>query len=109
MGEFEAGLCKKTYMDPQNKRTIDIPVGVGPAHVSRDALAKMVYELLFLWLVKRINDAINVTPPNDGTAKRRSADAAEASFIGVLDIFGFETFNINTFEQLCVNYANEKL
>ncbi len=113
MGEFEAGLCNKTYVDPQKKCAIDIPVDVGPAQASRDSLAKMVYELLFLWLVKRINDAINVTSQNStrDTSQRNTsaADPAASSFIGVLDIFGFETFDFNTFEQLCVNYANEKL
>eukprot|EP00946_MAST-07B_sp_MAST-7B-sp1_P000898 g898.t1 len=109
MGEFEAGLCKKSYVDPQKKSSIDIPVDVGPAKASRDALAKMLYELLFLWLVKRINDAIIVPSAFNPRRKGTLSQQTEASFIGVLDIFGFETFETNSFEQLCVNYANEKL
>lgn len=62
----------------------------------RDALAKAVYSSLFLWLVSELNRTIS-----------RSQD--KWGFIGVLDIYGFEKFEWNTFEQLCINYANEKL
>jgi myosin protein heavy chain len=62
---------------------------------SRDALAKALYGRLFLWVIKKINETV--------------ARARRAAFIGVLDIAGFEIFPYNTFEQLCINYTNEKL
>ncbi|XP_078455111.1 myosin-10-like isoform X1 [Lampetra fluviatilis] len=62
-----------------------------------EALAKATYERLFRWLVQRLNKALDRT-------KRQGA-----SFIGILDIAGFEIFELNSFEQLCINYTNEKL
>uniref|UniRef100_A0A8C8I784 Myosin heavy chain 10 n=1 Tax=Oncorhynchus tshawytscha TaxID=74940 RepID=A0A8C8I784_ONCTS len=62
-----------------------------------EALAKATYERLFRWLVHRINKALDRT-------KRQGA-----SFIGILDIAGFEIFELNSFEQMCINYTNEKL
>lgn len=66
------------------------------AMVARDALAKTVYERLFTWLISKCNGIL-------------SSRAYSSAFIGILDIFGFEIFEINSFEQLCINYANEKL
>uniref|UniRef100_A0A2D4IMK1 Myosin-9 n=2 Tax=Micrurus TaxID=8634 RepID=A0A2D4IMK1_MICLE len=62
-----------------------------------EALAKATYERMFRWLVMRINKALDKT-------KRQGA-----SFIGILDIAGFEIFELNSFEQMCINYTNEKL
>jgi myosin protein heavy chain len=56
-----------------------------------------MYERLFKWIVARINRSLDRT-------KRQGA-----SFIGILDIAGFEIFQLNSFEQLCINYTNEKL
>mmetsp|Transcript_2128 Transcript_2128/g.2211 ORF Transcript_2128/g.2211 Transcript_2128/m.2211 type:complete len:1613 (+) Transcript_2128:69-4907(+) len=64
---------------------------------ARDALAKAIYGKLFDWIVKTINRSIKVD----------SADVRAT--IGVLDIFGFECFTSNSFEQLCINYTNETL
>ncbi|XP_043986101.1 unconventional myosin-Va isoform X2 [Gambusia affinis] len=64
---------------------------------ARDALAKHIYGQLFTWTVQRLNSAL------------RSQKGKTKSFIGVLDIYGFETFDQNSFEQFCINYANEKL
>uniref|UniRef100_A0A8B9F514 Myosin-7B n=1 Tax=Amazona collaria TaxID=241587 RepID=A0A8B9F514_9PSIT len=60
------------------------------------ALAKAVYEKMFLWMVVRINQQLDTKQPR-------------ASFIGVLDIAGFEIFDFNSLEQLCINFTNEKL
>uniref|UniRef100_S4R5L7 Myosin VB n=1 Tax=Petromyzon marinus TaxID=7757 RepID=S4R5L7_PETMA len=72
------------------------PMGRAQAQNARDALAKHVYAQLFSWIVHRINKALR-------------SSTKQHSFIGVLDIYGFETFEINSFEQFCINYANEKL
>ncbi|CAL1568116.1 unnamed protein product [Knipowitschia caucasica] len=63
---------------------------------ARDALSKHVYARMFDWIVEHINKSLHTS-------------AKQHSFIGVLDIYGFETFEINSFEQFCINYANEKL
>ncbi|KAK4811779.1 hypothetical protein QYF61_005347 [Mycteria americana] len=60
------------------------------------ALAKAVYEKMFLWMVFRINQQLDTKQPRQ-------------YFIGVLDIAGFEIFDFNSFEQLCINFTNEKL
>lgn len=67
---------------------------------SRDALAKSLYSAVFDWLLQRING--NFAAPS-------SQEPDDTSYVGVLDIFGFETFLRNDFEQLLINYANETL
>ncbi|XP_062304055.1 myosin-11-like isoform X3 [Osmerus eperlanus] len=62
-----------------------------------EALAKAMFERLFRWLLARVNKALDKT-------KRQGA-----SFLGILDIAGFEIFENNSFEQLCINYTNERL
>ncbi|CAI5715858.1 unnamed protein product [Hyaloperonospora brassicae] len=74
-----------------------VPLTVEQAQSGRDALAKAIYACIFDWLVAGINASL-------GAAARLTANT-----IGVLDIFGFESFEYNSFEQLCINYANEKL
>jgi len=64
---------------------------------TRDALAKAIYANLFDWLVEHINKSLEA-------GKRRTGRS-----ISILDIYGFESFNKNSFEQLCINYANERL
>ncbi|XP_045923815.1 unconventional myosin-Vb [Micropterus dolomieu] len=66
------------------------------ANNARDALAKHIYARMFDWIVEHINKALHTS-------------SKQHSFIGVLDIYGFETFEVNSFEQFCINYANEKL
>ena len=65
----------------------------------RDALAKFLYERVFLYLVWRVN----------GTIAADDGGAEVAGAIGLLDIYGFEHFEINSLEQLLINYANESL
>ncbi|XP_059045714.1 unconventional myosin ID-like [Achroia grisella] len=68
------------------------------ANYTRLALIKATYDRLFTWIVQQINKAIEVP---SGTYKN--------TLIGVLDIYGFEIFDTNSFEQFCINYCNEKL
>uniref|UniRef100_A0A8C7PCZ7 Myosin IG n=1 Tax=Oncorhynchus mykiss TaxID=8022 RepID=A0A8C7PCZ7_ONCMY len=68
----------------------------------RDAFAKALYERLFCWIVARINAVIEVKDYNPVLHGKNTV-------IGVLDIYGFEIFENNSFEQFCINYCNEKL
>ncbi|XP_034016403.1 unconventional myosin-Ig [Thalassophryne amazonica] len=72
------------------------------ASFGRDAFAKALYERLFCWIVNRINDVIEVKDYNPLLHGKNTV-------IGVLDIYGFEIFDNNSFEQFCINYCNEKL
>jgi myosin-5 len=85
---------------------------------SRDALAKDIYDKLFLWLVSVINGStaapsaalqtLSVSTGQRGITPS-TALPSQDRLISLLDIFGFESFRINRFEQFCINYANEKL
>ncbi|XP_021936981.1 unconventional myosin-XV-like isoform X4 [Zootermopsis nevadensis] len=81
--------------EARNERVVT-PLSIDQALDARDAFAKALYNALFSWLVSRINQIVY-----KGT-KRTAA-------ISILDIFGFEDFKENSFEQLCINYANENL
>uniref|UniRef100_A0A0D9XJC5 Myosin motor domain-containing protein n=1 Tax=Leersia perrieri TaxID=77586 RepID=A0A0D9XJC5_9ORYZ len=87
-------LCYRTIKTPEGN--IVKAVDSSAAAISRDALAKTVYAQLFDWLVDNINKSIG-------------QDMESSAQIGVLDIYGFECFKYNSFEQLCINFANEKL
>ena len=69
------------------------------AAAARDALAKAVYDRIFRWIVNRINQLLAPT----------IEEMEDETEIGILDIFGFEKFEANSFEQLCINLANEQL
>ncbi|CAI9260809.1 unnamed protein product [Lactuca saligna] len=91
---LEDSFCKRVIVtrDESIKKSLD-PIA---AAVNRDALAKIVYSRLFDWIVGRINESIGQDPESK-------------SLIGVLDIYGFESFKTNSFEQFCINLTNEKL
>ncbi|KAL0437382.1 UNVERIFIED_CONTAM: Myosin-9 [Sesamum radiatum] len=91
---LEAALLNRVMVTPEEviKRSLD-PNG---AAVSRDGLAKTIYSRLFEWLVNKINSSIGHDPNSK-------------CLIGVLDIYGFESFKSNSFEQFCINFTNEKL
>ncbi|NP_001120652.1 unconventional myosin-VIIa isoform 2 [Homo sapiens] len=81
--------------------TVSTPLSREQALDVRDAFVKGIYGRLFVWIVDKINAAIYKPPSQDVKNSRRS--------IGLLDIFGFENFAVNSFEQLCINFANEHL
>ncbi|VEU34937.1 unnamed protein product [Pseudo-nitzschia multistriata] len=80
-----------------------VPLNADAAQDAADAFAKEIYAKSFLWLVRAINDATCAENNFEGGGK------TEFGIIGLLDIFGFESFVRNRFEQLCINYCNEKL
>eukprot|EP01105_Mastigella_eilhardi_P025689 TRINITY_DN7065_c0_g1_i1.p1 TRINITY_DN7065_c0_g1~~TRINITY_DN7065_c0_g1_i1.p1 ORF type:complete len:1063 (+),score=234.56 TRINITY_DN7065_c0_g1_i1:40-3189(+) len=82
----------------KTESVIEVPLDASQAYFARDALAKNMYAKLFLWLVSRLNAKIQCKAP-----------ARDCLFIGVLDIYGFEIFEENSFEQFCINLCNEKL
>ncbi|XP_055077054.1 unconventional myosin-IXb isoform X4 [Periophthalmus magnuspinnatus] len=71
------------------------------AITAKDSMAKSLYSALFDWIVLRINHAL--------LNKKDMEESVPCLSIGVLDIFGFEDFENNSFEQFCINYANEQL
>ncbi|ONK63812.1 uncharacterized protein A4U43_C07F19200 [Asparagus officinalis] len=91
---LEDSLCKRIMVtrDENITKSLDPEAAV----LSRDALAKTVYSRLFDWLVNKINNSIGQDPDSK-------------QLIGVLDIYGFESFKTNSFEQFCINLTNEKL
>ena len=80
-----------------------VPLKPDAAKDNADAFAREIYSKLFLWLVREINFATCAEENYTG------GQTADFKTIGLLDIFGFESFPVNGFEQLCINYANEKL
>ena len=95
-GIVNALTLKTSEMRNEN---LVIPLNIDQALDARDAIAKALYSSLFTWLVSRLNKIIS------GKSSRR----ALKNVISILDIFGFEDFPENSFEQLCINYANENL
>ena len=93
---FRKWLTKKQI----TMRTEKIVTNLNPVQAlgARDAVAKYVYNALFEWLIRSVNESLGQHDPAD-----------IKNFIGVLDIYGFEHFKKNSFEQFCINYANEKL
>ena len=94
----EASMAKFLTAKNLGKRSVVlVPYTKQQACDARDAMIKKVYGNLFQMIVNKINDQLSA-----GGAPRHK-------FIGVLDIFGFESFEVNSFEQLCINFCNEKL
>jgi len=91
--DLERSLCFRT-VSVRNEMSI-IPLSTDEARAGADSFAMAIYSRLFEWMVSRVNQSLG------GSGK--------GHFIGVLDIFGFEIFEKNSFEQLCINFANEKL
>ena len=80
-----------------NASVLWTPYNKEQSESNKNALSKEIYSRCFEWIVKRVNESIN------------SSSASRSHMIGILDIFGFEIFAKNSFEQLCINFANEAL
>uniref|UniRef100_A0AAX7SFR4 Myosin VIIAb n=1 Tax=Astatotilapia calliptera TaxID=8154 RepID=A0AAX7SFR4_ASTCA len=94
-------VCLTTRTLITRGESVVTPLSVEQGLDVRDAFVKGIYGRLFIWIVDKINAAIYRPPSCESTIIRRS--------IGLLDIFGFENFIVNSFEQLCINFANENL
>ncbi|MED6273572.1 hypothetical protein CHARACLAT_007774 [Characodon lateralis] len=92
-------LTHRSFMT--NRERVTKPLSCEQATDCRDAFVKAIYNKLFIWIVGKINSVIS----------QKLANGPKSSFlsVGLLDIFGFENFKTNSFEQLCINFANEKL
>uniref|UniRef100_A0A670YIN4 Myosin IB n=1 Tax=Pseudonaja textilis TaxID=8673 RepID=A0A670YIN4_PSETE len=92
---LERAFSFRTVEAKQEK--VSTTLNVAQAYYARDALAKNLYSRLFCWLVTRINESI------------KAQSKVRKKVMGVLDIYGFEIFEDNSFEQFIINYCNEKL
>ncbi|CAI7588260.1 unnamed protein product [Penicillium manginii] len=97
VNEFAKWIVKKQLITRGEKITSNLTQQ--QAIVVRDSVAKFIYSSLFDWLVDKINSGLATEEVINNVV----------TFIGVLDIYGFEHFAKNSFEQFCINYANEKL
>ncbi|KAG5463089.1 MAG: P-loop containing nucleoside triphosphate hydrolase protein, partial [Olpidium bornovanus] len=95
--EFRRWIVKKQIITRTEK--IVTALKAPDAAVVRDAVTKYIYSNVFDWLVKIVNSSLSLADEGQKVS----------TFIGVLDIYGFEHFQKNSFEQFCINYANEKL
>jgi myosin-5 len=96
--QLESALCRR-QIKATAEDVYEVAVSRAQASHARDALAKALYTRLFSWLVVRVNLSLSSVSRNSKSVRKTS----------VLDIFGFEFFSVNRFEQFCINYANEKL
>ena len=97
--QMETALLKATLKVSKDE-SYTIELDPTKAAQGRDAFCKAIYQRIFDHLVKRVNSSLGESM---GEASH------EFRFIGLLDVFGFEIFEVNSFEQLCINFANEKL
>jgi myosin heavy subunit len=95
--ELELALTQRTIQTAHD--LLLVPLTPEQANDARDALAKVIYTRIFETIVRQINFLTSSPPTAAGTQKT----------IALLDIFGFESFEVNRYEQFCINYANERL
>ncbi|XP_050418381.2 unconventional myosin-Id isoform X2 [Patella vulgata] len=98
--DLKKALCFRTIA--AGGQVVEKGLRESEAYYARDAFAKATYDRMFSWIVGRINEAID--PKVIGMKY-----VGKNTVIGVLDIYGFEIFDNNSFEQFCINYCNEKL
>ena len=88
-----------------SNESIESPLTLENCIISRDSLAKEIYNRLFLWIVKKMNSRLS--PEYNADSDEENDE--NIKYIGLLDIYGFECFQENSLEQLCINYTNEQL
>ena len=93
-GDVARVLCNRQITTQEE--TYSVSISPERARDARDALSKAVYRRLFDWIVRRVNNSLDTGLSFAGT-------------ISILDIFGFEIFEVNSFEQLMINYTNEHI
>ncbi len=109
-GQVEHALCFKLLqtMAPGGKvESYEVPQNTHQATAQRDSMAKNLYDRIFDFLVERINHALDIDRKAEKHGEVLNLD--NMTKIGILDIYGFEIFDTNGFEQFCINYVNEKL
>ena len=97
IAEDQVCLCLTMKQIEMQKKFISSPLKANECEAGRDSWAKTLYERLFNWLVLKLNETI------------ASGEIGESAAIGLLDIYGFEVFDKNGFEQIMINFTNEKL
>ena len=113
-----AASARKSGSGDKSGEAFSIPLDENEKKSARDAVCKALYQRTFQWLVSAINAALapplpsleaSVCNPTKTAGSNSGGHGDALPFIGVLDIFGFETFELNTFETLLINHANEVL
>ncbi|XP_053993372.1 uncharacterized protein LOC128884203 isoform X2 [Hylaeus volcanicus] len=101
----------KTIKDASSQEEIVLPRNSHSFIFARDSLCKTIYERLFNYIVQRINAVLaeKLQKNPNHTKDKNLTNGTRIGSIGLLDIFGFEVFDVNSFEQLCINFANEQL
>ena len=96
-------LTSRELKGPRGGGVITKALSVAASQNGRDSISKAIFVRVFDWLVACMNSTIK------DVGMRGGQQQAEERFIGLVDLFGFEMFKVNSFEQLCINFANEKL
>ncbi|OQR83895.1 myosin-like protein [Achlya hypogyna] len=105
---LEQALVTRTFRVAAESKVLRL--SIDEAKNTRDGLTKALYGRLFEWLVIRMNMFLRHDDTDNASSFGTASSHAHAgSWIGILDIFGFEVFPVNSFEQLCINFANETL
>ena len=102
--DLSNALTKRTIA--AGTKQIETNLNVQQAEYAREAMVKSLYSKSFDWLVQRINKSLQVGIEN---RKKSLRNVSSRNVIGLLDIYGFEIFEKNLFEQVCINFCNEKL
>ncbi len=105
---LSTALCTRTIQSGGFRKSITtVKLNCARARETRDSLARQLYNRIFLEIIVQINENNKAVSVDDGTGSYSGENAMRC--IGLLDIFGFEIFEINSFEQLCINFCNEML